>query len=227
MVNKHQLIYDLIIEAGYKNKDTSYVFEINYGNKKYRRSCYTQHLFNIIKLIEVKALTNLRKQDRILDIGAGAGRISMYLQINGYKVTALDYSESICKILKKRGIKKVINADIFNFFPKKKYNVVLLVNVYSIFGKKEENVVKFFSHVKEKILNKSGELIIVLSDTKSGKIEIMKRRFIFGKKTGAWFESIHPPVKDIIKLAKESGLTLEKFKRDNYNQYFLILKNKS
>jgi len=225
MTINHQSIYDLIIESGYQNKNATHIFEIKHNNEKCRRYYHhTKSLFDKVTLLEVEALSYLKKQDRILDIGAGAGRISMYLQIKRHNVTALDKSKPICKVLTKRGIKKVINVDIFKYFPRRKYDVVLFVGVYSVFDKKKENITKFLDYVKGKILNKDGKLIFILADANLGKTEIVKRRFIFKNKIGPWFESIYPSAKDIIKLAKENNLSIEEFKKNNSGQYFLILK---
>ncbi len=51
----------------------------------------------------------------ILDIGAGAGRISLELQNQGFNVTALDISPGCIEVCKMRGIKNCYNADIISF----------------------------------------------------------------------------------------------------------------
>jgi SAM-dependent methyltransferase len=43
---------------------------------------------------------------KILDVGSGAGRVSLYLQKRGFDVTAIDNSPLAIKVCKKRGIKK-------------------------------------------------------------------------------------------------------------------------
>ena len=228
-MNKHQSIYDSIIKNGYQNRDTLFEFEIEHVSGKHRRyhSFYVDNLFDKISSLEIEVLSRFRKKDRILDIGAGAGRVSMYLQKKGYNITALEKSAVICNILRKRGIKKVVKTDIFKYLPKKKYDVVLFINVYSVFGKKKENITKLLNFLKEKILNKNGELIFILKESGSKRIEVIKRRFIFKEKIGPWFESIYPFAKDITKLAKKSGFFIKKFEKDEFNKYFLILKNKS
>ncbi len=51
---------------------------------------------------------------KVLEIGAGVGEHTMYLQNSGFDVTALDISSVACDIMRKRGINSVINQDIFN-----------------------------------------------------------------------------------------------------------------
>src|SRR5690554_7956657 len=52
---------------------------------------------------------------KVLDIGAGVGSHSLYLQDAGFDVTALELSASACEIMKKRGVKMVINKNIFEY----------------------------------------------------------------------------------------------------------------
>jgi ubiquinone/menaquinone biosynthesis C-methylase UbiE len=44
----------------------------------------------------------------VLDIGAGAGRVALYLQKIGFRVTAIDNSPLTIKVCQKRGVKKAI-----------------------------------------------------------------------------------------------------------------------
>lgn len=50
---------------------------------------------------------------RVLDIGAGTGIHSLYLQNQGLEITALDVSAHACQILSKSGISNVVEGDVF------------------------------------------------------------------------------------------------------------------
>lgn len=52
---------------------------------------------------------------RVLDVGAGAGIHSLYLQEKGFSVCAMDVSEEACKIMKQRGVKEVQCASFKDF----------------------------------------------------------------------------------------------------------------
>lgn len=51
----------------------------------------------------------------ILDIGAGVGIHSLYLQEKGFSVTALDISPEACKVMQQRGVKYVICSSVMDY----------------------------------------------------------------------------------------------------------------
>ena len=221
MVDSHQAIYELIIQAGHLNGDAIYMFEKPGGKKTI---CHAKDLFKNITALEKEALKNIRRGDRILDIGAGGGRISFYLQEKGYDITALEKSKLICQVLRERGFKKIVNKDLFSYHPSRRYGVILLVKVYSAFGQSKEDAVELIKFLANNLIEKNGKLIIVLANL-GRKVEKIKRRFVFQNKIGPWFESFYPPFPILVQLAKENGFTLEKYKwSSNRKEYFLILR---
>ena len=56
-----------------------------------------------------------RCRGRILDIGAGAGIHSLFLQEMGFSVCAMDISEEACRVMRRRGIKEVVCASLDMF----------------------------------------------------------------------------------------------------------------
>jgi len=52
---------------------------------------------------------------RILDVGAGVGSHALYLQSQGKEVEALERCQAACEIMRVRGVKKVIEADFFEY----------------------------------------------------------------------------------------------------------------
>ena len=61
--------------------------------------------------LEQTALQQVR--GKTLDIGAGAGCHSLYLQEKGVDVTAIDISPYSVMVMKERGIHKVLEQDFF------------------------------------------------------------------------------------------------------------------
>jgi len=91
--------------------------------------------FNNWNFYERKAISNAK--GKILDVGAGAGRISLYLQKKGFDVTAIDNSPLAISVCRKRGVKKakvLPIGDISKLSPNKFDTVVMLGNNFGLFG---------------------------------------------------------------------------------------------
>ena len=74
---------------------------------------------------------------RILDIGCGAGRHSLFLQDKGLDVTAIDNSPGAIKVCKTRGIKKALVKSVSEIskFKSGSFDTVLLLgNNFGLFG---------------------------------------------------------------------------------------------
>ena len=65
---------------------------------------------------------------KVLDVGAGAGAHSLYLQDSGYDVTAMDISELSCEVMTERGIKNVICNDVWNCKVEQFDSILLMMN---------------------------------------------------------------------------------------------------
>src|SRR5690606_41814213 len=64
---------------------------------------------------------------KTLDIGAGAGSHSLYLQQKDIDVIALDISEKCCEVALDRGVKKVMCTDFFDLNTDEKFDTLLLL----------------------------------------------------------------------------------------------------
>jgi ubiquinone/menaquinone biosynthesis C-methylase UbiE len=75
---------------------------------------------------------------RVLDVGCGAGRVSLYLQEKGLKVLGIDNSPLALKVSKSRGVKKVklIPFQKINFKPNSFDTVIMYGNNFGLFGSK-------------------------------------------------------------------------------------------
>jgi len=113
--------------------------------------------------IEQKAL--LLCKGRILDIGAGSGSHSLYLQNEGLNVTALDISKNACKCCSERSIKSIVNADIFIYSPKEKFDTLLLMMNGIGFTGTLAGLDSFLIKVKQ-VLKPGGQILLDSSDIK-------------------------------------------------------------
>ena len=113
--------------------------------------------------IEHTALTEAK--GKILDVGAGSGCHSLALQDMGKDVTAIDISCLSAEIMERRGVKHVINADIYDKSLPGCYDTILmLMNGSGIIGKLD-NMEVFFTRIKE-LLAPNGMIIMDSSDLK-------------------------------------------------------------
>ncbi len=81
-----------------------------------------------------------RARGKILDIGCGAGRHSLYLQKKGFDVTGIDNSPGAIKVCKLRGLKKAFVrpiSDIDKFKSNSFDTILMLGNNFGLFGDAE------------------------------------------------------------------------------------------
>ena len=74
---------------------------------------------------------------RVLDIGCGAGRHSLYLQQKGFDVTGIDISPGAVKVSKLRGLKQAFVrpiTDVDKFRPGSFDTIIMLGNNFGLFG---------------------------------------------------------------------------------------------
>lgn len=99
---------------------------------------------------------------KVLDVGAGAGSHALYLQNLGKQVTALDISGGACRVMRERGIKRVVQKDIFELKSEKFDTILMLMNGIGLFGNLEG--LDLFLSKLGNLLEKDGELIFDSSD---------------------------------------------------------------
>jgi SAM-dependent methyltransferase len=129
-----------------------------------------KYLFRTVKqmpLIEQKALSMC--QGKILDVGACAGSHSLEIQKNGYDVTALEISALCCEVIKKRGVKDVVCADIYKYNQQKYDSILLMMNGIGIAGT-IKGLAKLLKHLKSLLLPE-GKIIFDSSDIEYAYIE--------------------------------------------------------
>ena len=71
-------------------------------------------------------------EGRVLDVGGGAGSHSLILQERGFDVIALDISATAVEIMKSRGLKQVVQADIYAYSGEKFDTLLFLIDRKSV-----------------------------------------------------------------------------------------------
>lgn len=97
-------------------------------------------------------------EGRVLDVGCGSGRLSLYLQEKGFDVKAIDYDPNSVYVAEQRGLNDVELMDIYNATLKQaSFDTVLVTGIGELVQDKA-NTRKLISIVT-KILKKAGVVI--------------------------------------------------------------------
>jgi SAM-dependent methyltransferase len=188
--------------------------------------------------IEQKALEFVK--GRVLDIGCGAGRHSLYLQKKGFDVLGIDVSPLAIKVCKLRGLKKakVMSIDEANFQPKSFDTIIMMGNNFGLFGgvKKARRLLRRFY----KMTSESALIIATTRDPyktdnpahleyhnlnkkkgrMGGQVRIRSR---FRKYVGQWFDYLMVSKKEMKEIIKETGWKARQFIDSEDAQYVAII----
>ena len=99
---------------------------------------------------------------KVLDIGACVGCHSVVLEGRKLDVTAFEKSPLCCEVMRDRGLRNVVNEDIYEFEDKKFDTILLLMNGAGIAGTLR-NVDRFLIKLKQ-LLQPGGQILIDSSD---------------------------------------------------------------
>ncbi len=178
---------------------------------------------------------------KILDIGCGAGRHSLYLQENGFDVLGIDKSPLAIKTCKKRGLKKarVLSIDeIEKLKPDSFDTIIMLGNNFGLFGSfnKAKILLKKFSNI-------TSQNAIIIAETRdpyktdnpmhleyqefnrnrgrmSGQLRI---RIRFEKYVGEWFDYLMVSQKEMKEILEGTGWKIKQFIESKNSNYIVII----
>jgi hypothetical protein len=112
---------------------------------------------------EMERIAMERCKGRILDVGAGAGCHSIYLQEKGMDITSLESSERMTELLKERGLKDVIHSTWQKYSPSVKFDhILLLMNGLGMAEKLNDLPIMMMQ--LSSWLSEGGEIILDSSD---------------------------------------------------------------
>jgi len=119
--------------------------------------------YHDMPLLEQQALAHCR--GRVLDVGAGMGSHSLYLQKSGFDVTALELSPLACEVMQRRGVKNIVCNDFFDFRCNTKFDTIfLLMNGIGVV-QTLNRLPEFFEQAR-KLLQPGGQILMDSSDLK-------------------------------------------------------------
>lgn len=142
------------------DSSSSVLVHCNKGEDEIIPISYFFRDYNEMPELEKKALSLCT--GKILDIGAGSGIHSLYLESQGMDVTSLDIKPGFVDVMRKRGLSKVIESDIFDYKEGEWDTLLMLMNGIG-FTMNFEGLKKFLKQAKE-LLAPGGQLLLDSSD---------------------------------------------------------------
>ena len=110
--------------------------------------------------LERRALSMCR--GRVLDVGAGAGSHSLWLQDRGFDVEAVDLSHGAAEVMRRRGVGTVLEQDFFAVGGRRYDTLLMLMNGAGIVGT-IDRLPMLFDKAGE-LLNEGGMILLDSSD---------------------------------------------------------------
>ncbi|MDB5030855.1 methyltransferase domain-containing protein [Mucilaginibacter sp.] len=178
--------------------------------------------------IEYMAMEQCR--GKVLDIGAGAGSHVLHLQEQGLDITALDISPLCVQLMKDRGVKKTVEADIFNYNAEKSDTLLFMMNGIGLAGTLQQ-LKQLLTHLKT-LLAKGGQILFDSSDIAylyEGKLPAqgyygeIQYQYNYKKLKTEWFNWLYIDEHTLQQIAVETGFTMEVLLEDEFGQYLVRL----
>jgi SAM-dependent methyltransferase len=179
---------------------------------------------------------------KILDVGCGAGRHSLYLQERGFNVTGIDVSPLAVRVCKLRGLKKVrlIPVEKADFKSDMFDSILMLGNNFGLFAnfKKAKRLLRKF----HKITSKDALIIAVANDPyktenpthlayhkrnrQNGRMSgQLKIRIRYKQHKGSWFEFLLASKQEVEEILEGTGWRIKEFidSADEKRSYYLAI----
>ncbi len=177
---------------------------------------------------------------RVLDIGCGAGRHSLYLQKKGFDVVGIDNSPLAIKVCRLRGLKKaeVMSIDDVDFPSEYFDTIIMMGNNFGLFASFEKARI-----LLKKFYEMTSKDALIVADTRDpyktdnpehleyhrlnkekgrmgGQVRI---RIRFGKYVGRWFDYLMVSKEEMEQILEGTGWKVNEFIDSNGSEYIAII----
>lgn len=181
---------------------------------------------------------------RVLDIGCGAGRHSLWLQKKGFDVLGIDNSPLAIKVCKLRGLKKakiMSITDIGKFKSNSFDTIIMMGNNFGLFGsfKRAKLLLRKMYRITSKDpfiiaesldpykTDKKEHLSYHKFNRKRGRMGGQARiRIIYKKHKSNWFDYLFVSEKELKKILKNTGWKIKKVIDNKRSPIYVIEKVK-
>jgi SAM-dependent methyltransferase len=177
---------------------------------------------------------------KVLDIGCGACRHSLYLQKKGFNVLGIDSSPLAIKVCKLRGMKraKVMSIEDINFKPRSFDTIIMLGNNFSLFGsfKKAKRLLKKLHRIASRnalIIAETRDLYKTdnpeyleyyeLNRKRNRMSGQLRGRARFQKFASKWFDWLMVSKEEMKEILNGTGWKVKEFIDSEDSQYVAII----
>lgn len=158
-----------------------------------------------------KAAINL-SVGKVLDIGAAAGRHTLAVTDRGLECIALEKDPVLCELMKLRGVKNVVQQDLFHFKAKEEFNtLLLLMNGIGLAG--TINKIPDFLNLLKTWLKPDGKILVETSDISylppppdGQHPDELIFQYVYNKQVGPEFNWVFPSARNLEKICSEINL---------------------
>jgi len=177
---------------------------------------------------------------RVLDVGCGAGRHSLYLQKKGFEVVGIDVSPLAIKVCRLRGLKqaKVMSIEGLDFKSNSFDTILMMGNNFGLFGSfnKARTLLK-------KIYGRTSENALVIAETRdpyktddpkhlayhrlnkkkgrmAGQVRIRTR---FQNYVSGWFDYLMVSKDEMTEILEGTGWTIKEFIDSEASTYVAVI----
>lgn len=182
---------------------------------------------------------------RVLDIGCGAGRHSLYLQQQGFDVTGIDISPGAIKVCKSRGLKRALVrliTDVDKFKPDSFDTVIMFGNNFGLFGsprraklilRKLHRITASDARIIAGTLNPyktsdADHLEYLRLNRRRGRMPgQIRMRVRFRRAIGTWFDYLFVSPEEMEEIFSGTDWRIEKFIAPEAAHYFAVIEKKS
>ncbi len=167
---------------------------------------------------------------RILDAGAGAGSHARILQDRGRDITALEISAAAARIIRERGVERVIQTDIWQYQGEKYDTMLMMMNgiglVETLHGLRA-----FLRHARQ-LVHPDGQLLLDSSDISylyegvpkpGGYYGEIRYRYEYQGLQGDWFGWLYVDQETLFVAARAEGWLMQVIYENDEEQYLARL----
>ena len=186
-----------------------------------------------------------KAKGKILDIGCGAGRHSIYLQEKGFDVTGIDNSPGAIEVCKSRGLKEasVLSVAEVDKFESNSFDTILMLgNNFGLFGDAEN--AKLILQKMSLITTQDAQIIVEtlnpyktedeahlkyhkLNKKRGRMAGQIRLRVRYGETIGEWFDYLFVSPEEMETILRETDWQVREFIHSDEANYFAIIEKRN